>query len=81
MLEDGTDITTIVITMELQLLSWVESYLGIFFLSPTETIQEPIIPIKEFVSTKEKSMKLTNTVIDIIWERRLFSAIVDNVLV
>ena len=81
MLEDGTDITTIVIIMELQLLSWVESYLGIFFLSPIETIQERIIPIKEFVPTKEKYMKLTNTVIDIIWERRLFSAIVDNVLV
>ena len=65
--------------MELQLLSWVEYFLGIFFLSPIDTIPERIIPIEGFVPMKEKCMKLTNMVIDIIWERRLFNAIVDNV--
>jgi len=42
---------------------------------------ERIIPIEEFVPTKEKYMRLTNMVIDTIWEQRLLSAIVDKVLV
>ena len=67
--------------MELYLVSWVEYFLAIFFLSLIEATQERIIAIEGFVPTKEKYMKLTNTVIDTIWERRLFSVIVDDVLV